>query len=130
MPHIIVEYSPNITDQVDVKGLCTDLLDTALETDIFEVGAVRVRAYAASAYAITDKHADNSFVDISVRMAAGRSQEIKRDLGDRLFAIACKGLEPLYQTPHFALSIEIREIDPSLSWRKNGMHDRLRGQTT
>ena len=37
-------------------------------------------------------------------------------------------LAPLFETPHFALSLEIREIDPALSWKKNAIHPRLRGK--
>jgi 5-carboxymethyl-2-hydroxymuconate isomerase len=32
----------------------------------------------------------------------------------------------LFETPHFALSLEVREIDPALSWKKNSIHLRLR----
>ena len=34
----------------------------------------------------------------------------------------------IFETPHFALSFEIREIDPQLSWKKNAIHLRLRGK--
>ncbi|MBI4046145.1 MAG: 5-carboxymethyl-2-hydroxymuconate isomerase, partial [Devosia nanyangense] len=37
-------------------------------------------------------------------------------------------LAPLFDTPHFALSLEIREIHPDLSWKKNAIHPRLRGK--
>jgi 5-carboxymethyl-2-hydroxymuconate isomerase len=32
----------------------------------------------------------------------------------------------LFGTPHFALSLEIREIEAALSWKKNSIHARLR----
>ncbi|KGB23054.1 hypothetical protein AtDm6_1923 [Acetobacter tropicalis] len=34
----------------------------------------------------------------------------------------------LLETQNFALSLEIREIESTLSWKKNAMHDRLRKQ--
>ncbi|TGU68353.1 5-carboxymethyl-2-hydroxymuconate isomerase, partial [Mesorhizobium sp. M1C.F.Ca.ET.144.01.1.1] len=37
-------------------------------------------------------------------------------------------LSSLFATPHFALSLEIREIDAELSWKKNAIHPRLRGK--
>ena len=42
------------------------------------------------------------------------------------FAAAEGALAPLFGSPHFALSLEIREIDPELSWKRNAMHARLR----
>ena len=47
MPHLTVEYSANLEDRTDLDALCAALLETVLETGLFEVGAVRVRALKA-----------------------------------------------------------------------------------
>ena len=44
MPHLTVEYSANLEGRTDLDALCAALLETVLETGLFEVGAVRVRA--------------------------------------------------------------------------------------
>lgn len=129
MPHCQIEYSANLHGRVDVAALCDRLLATILETGLFEVGAVRVRAFRADAHAIADRHADNGFIDISFRIGTGRSAEEKQRAGEAIFAAATDQLSPLFATPHFALSLEIREIDPVLSWKKNAIHPRLRAKT-
>ena len=127
MPHLTLEYSQNVDSSVDMAALCARLEDVLLDTGLFELGAIRVRALAAPYYSIADKLAPNGFIDMSLRIGAGRSLDDKKRVGDALFAAATAFLEPIFATPHFALSLEIREIDPALSWKKNAMHPRLRG---
>lgn len=128
MPHFIVEYSANLDGKTDIQGLCDAILDAAIDTKLFELGAIRVRALRCEAYAIADRLPKNGFVDLSLRLGAGRPAEVKKRLGDAVFAAAERFLAPLFETPHFALSFEIREIDPDFSWKKNAIHPRLRGK--
>lgn len=128
MPHLTVEYSANLDGRTDVARLCDALLATLLDTKLFEVGAVRVRAIRCEAYAIADRLPDNAFIDLNLRIGKGRSDEEKKRTGEALFACATQMLSPLFETPHFALSLEIREIDAALSWKKNAIHPRLRSQ--
>lgn len=128
MPHLTVEYSANLEGRTDLDALCAALLETVIETGLFEVGAVRVRALRADHYAIADRLPENAFVDLNFRIGKGRSAEEKKRTGDALFATASRLLAPLLETPHFALSLEIREIDAELSWKKNAIHPRLRGK--
>ncbi|MFT2214221.1 5-carboxymethyl-2-hydroxymuconate Delta-isomerase [Rhizobium giardinii] len=128
MPHLTVEYSANLEGRADLDALCRTLLETVLETGLFEIGAVRVRALKAEHYAIADRLAENSFIDLNLRIGKGRSADERKLTGEVLFAAASATLAPLFDTPHFALSLEIREIDAELSWKKNAIHPRLRGK--
>jgi 5-carboxymethyl-2-hydroxymuconate isomerase len=128
VPHFTIEYSANLDGRVDMKALCAEVLDAAMASGVFELGAVRVRAIRCEAYAIADRHPENGFIDLSLRLAAGRTPEVRKKLGDAVFDRMSAFLAPLFETPHFALSFEIREIDPNLSWKKNAIHPRLRGK--
>lgn len=128
MPHLTVEYSANLEARADMDGLCDTLLDAILATGLFEVGAVRVRALRADHFAIADRHPENGFIDLNFRIGAGRSAEDRKRTGEALFAAASAALAPLFETPHFAMSLEIREIDAEMSWKKNAIHPRLRGR--
>jgi len=126
MPHLTIEYSANLERQADVDALCRRLLATLVDSGLFEVGAVRVRALRCDHYAIADRAPANSFADLSLRIGSGRSTDDKRRAGEALFAASQEVFEPLFADQHFALSLEIREIDPELSWRRNSLHQRLR----
>lgn len=127
MPHCTLEYSANLDARADLAELCADVEAAILGTGLFELGAVRVRALRCEAYAIADRHVDNAFVDMSLRIGKGRSPEDRRRAGEAIFAAASKNLAPLLAKPHFALSLEVREIDAELSWKANAIHPRLRG---
>lgn len=126
MPHFTMDYSANLDGVVDFDGLCKAVHATILSTGLFELGAVRVRAFRADAYAVADLLPENGFIDMSFRIGKGRSAEEKKKTGEAIFATVTEFLSPLFKTPHFALTLEIREIDAELSWKKNAIHPRLR----
>lgn len=128
MPHLRLEYSANLDQRADMSAVCRAAHEAILTTGLFEIGAPRVRACPAPHYAIADRHVENGFVDMVFRLGAGRSAEDKKRAGDAIMAAVAAELAPLLAAPHFALSLEVVEIDPALSWKKNSMHARLRDQ--
>lgn len=126
MPHITIEYSANLDERLDMAQFCDVVLTAATSTGVLELPATRVRAIRCEHCAIADRHPDNGFVDVSVRMGRGRSEESKTATGEAIWQAMRAHCAPLYETPFFALSLELREIDPHLSWKENGIKPRLR----
>lgn len=126
MPHLTIEYSANLQAPTDIAGLCRSLHAAILATGLFEVGAVRVRAVACADYAVADLLGENGFADLRLRIGAGRSDADKTRVGEAVFAAAVAHFAPLFATPHFALTLDIVEIDAAYSWKKNAIHPRLR----
>lgn len=126
MPHVTIEYSANLDATADVAGLCRAIHEAMLGSGLFEIGAVRVRALRADRYAVADLDPRNGFVDVSVRIGVGRSVSDKKAVGEAVNEAAKAVLGPVLAEPHFALSVEVREIDATLSWKTNPMHARLR----
>ncbi|MBA8853470.1 5-carboxymethyl-2-hydroxymuconate isomerase [Ochrobactrum intermedium] len=126
MPHFTMEYSANLADSIDVGDLCKIVHGVILGTSLFEIGAIRVRAIRCDAYAIADLLDENAFIDMSFRIGKGRSALEKKSTGEAIFDAVARHLETLFATPHFALTLEIREIDAELSWKRNAIHPRTR----
>jgi 5-carboxymethyl-2-hydroxymuconate isomerase len=126
MPHLTIEYSANLDASTEIAALCHVLHEAMLQTGLFELGAIRVRAVRCTDYAIADLLADNSFADLRLRIGAGRSQDEKQRAGEVIFAAAAAHFARQFTTPHFALTLSIAEIDASVSWKKNAIHPRLR----
>jgi 5-carboxymethyl-2-hydroxymuconate isomerase len=126
MPHLTIEYSANLETRSDIAALCRVLHAALVQTGLFELGAIRVRALRCTDYAIADLLPDNSFADLRLRIGAGRNHDEKHKAGTALFAAATAHFAPLFDAPHFALTLSIAEIDASLSWKKNAIHPRLR----
>ena len=107
--------------------LCHAAHEALMASGLFEAGAPRVRAVACDAYAIADLAPANAFAAMVLRMGQGRSVADRKALGDRLMAAVAVVLAGPLATQHFALSLEIVEIDAAMSWKRNTMHARLRG---
>ena len=127
MPHCTLEYSANLDSKTDISALCREISAAILGTGLFEKGAIRVRALRCAAYSIADDLPENAFLDVSFRIGQGRSLADKKRAGEAIMAAASRRLAPLFETPHFALSLEVREIDAELSWKTKSIHPRLRG---
>ena len=109
-----------------MKKMTSVILETALATGFFEIGAVRVRGVKCEVYTVADDLPDNGFIDLSLRLGAGRSDEDKKHIGDAIFNALQEFLAEPLATEHFALSFEVREINPALSYKRNAIHPRLR----
>lgn len=125
MPHLTIQYSQNLEGHLDVSALCEDARLAMLETGTFPLGGIRVRAHPVKHYAIGDAHADNSFVDLILRMGIGRDHDTKHAAGAAIMAVAEHHAKPFLDTGFCAVALEIVEIDKDLSWKTNTIHSRI-----
>jgi 5-carboxymethyl-2-hydroxymuconate isomerase len=125
MPHIIIEYSANLEERMDLPGLINKLHLTTVGMEVFSLAAARTRAERRDDYRIADNNPENGFVHVIVRIGHGRSLEVKQQAGQVIFKALCEHLQPIYDTAPLGITLEIQEIDPDLSWRKNNLHERL-----
>ncbi len=104
-----------------------ELLDklhaTALDTGVFPIGGLRVRAYRADRYRIADKHPDNAFVHVTAMIGHGRPLDVQQTAGAQLFATLTAHLEPLFERSPLGISLNIREFHPVLNFKKNNLHE-------
>ena len=123
MPHAIIEYSANLEAQLDFPRFLTALRDSALATGVFPIGGVRVRAYRADHYVIADGHPDNAFVHVMLRVGHGRALPTRKRACEAIFATVCEQLADLYQRIPLGISLEMQEVDPVLTFKKNNLHE-------
>ena len=126
MPHIMIDYSANMEDAVDMAALCELLRKTGIETGVFPMAGIRVRAFRADHVAIADGDPRHGYIDISIRLRGGRTFEAKKAATEALFAAAKTFLEPVIAARPMALSMEMRDIDPELSPKLNTIRDHLK----
>jgi len=121
VPHQIVEYSSNLESQVDIAAMIRLLHETVAGIDAFPRAALRTRVARRDQYCIADHHPDNAFVHVLLRIASGRSPEVKKAAGDRIFRVLCDYLAPVQASTPLGISFEIQEIDPVFRWKKNNL---------
>jgi 5-carboxymethyl-2-hydroxymuconate isomerase len=118
MPHIIVEYSANLEDSLEVQKLVDDLHQVVVDSGVAEVAAIRTRAKRRDVYRVADGDPKNAFVHVVMRLRIGRSEEQRTTLADALLAATDKNLQRAYATHAIAITVEMEEID-NITARKN-----------
>ena len=121
MPHLIVEYSANAEEVVDFSEFCEVLRLAAIETGVFAIKGVRVRAIRCDHFAVADGSSENCFIDISIRLRGGRPLQTKRKAVEHLFEACRSHLSGAFGKRPLALSMEMRDIDPELSPKESSI---------
>lgn len=126
MPHFQIDYSANLEDAVDMAAFCEAIRAKAAEIETFPIAGIRVRAVRVDHVALADGDPAHGFVDISVRLRAGRPDEVKADATRRIFEAAERALAEAMATRSIALSLEMRDIDPALSPKSGTIREHMK----
>jgi 5-carboxymethyl-2-hydroxymuconate isomerase len=125
LPHLMVDYSPNLEDRVNFAALCNVLRLATIETGVFPMPGVRVRAMRADHVSIADGDAAHGYIDISVRLRGGRDPGARKAATAHIFAAAKDFLNEVMSRQPIALSLEMRDIDPDLSPKYGTIRDHM-----
>ena len=115
MPHVVIQYSANLEPLVDIHGLCKEfaIALVAMKAEdgkaLFPIGGTRVLAYPAQHYAVADAKGDYAFCYINLRIAAGRSEAMKKTTGDSLLALAQARFATAFEKHPVGVTLQIDE---------------------
>jgi 5-carboxymethyl-2-hydroxymuconate isomerase len=126
MPQIVIEYSSNLRGKLDIECFVEEVHNSVLRTEVFPLGGTITRAVEHTCYRIADGDPENAFVRITMRIRPGRSMEIKRGAGEKVFAAICNYLAPISDSAPLGISFEVQENDPDLTFGKNNLHDYMK----
>lgn len=129
MPHLIVEYSANLEHEIALDELLDKLRESALDTGIFPLGGLRVRALGIDRYRIADCDPDNGYVHVTALIGHGRPLDVRKRAGKRLFATLTEHLGNIYERSPLAISFNIQEFHPELNFKMNNLHQHVRRRT-
>lgn len=125
MPQIIIHYTGQLDAETDMKALCRQLADAMLTVrddegkQVFPTGGVRVMAYPAPHYAVSDGGAaglaagqfenagDYAFVYLNVRMGRGRSAAAQQRAGEVLTQVTHAHFAPLMARRHLGVTLQV-----------------------
>jgi 5-carboxymethyl-2-hydroxymuconate isomerase len=126
MPHFTIEYSANIDDLVDMGAVVEVVRKAAVETGIFPLGGIRVRAVKCEHYAIADGRPSFGFLDMVLRLGEGRDLATRQKAGEHIFKVLSAYLDPVFKNSKFALSFDMQINDKETSWKRNNIHEALK----
>ncbi len=129
MPHFSIEYSANLDAAVDIAEICELVRKAAVETGIFPLGGIRVRAIRCEHYAIAD---GASRLRLSGHAAAPwrRTRPRRAPEGGRAYfpRTVRSSRAAVRRRGRFALSFDMQINDKDMSWKRNTIHDALKAE--
>jgi len=126
LPHFIVEYTDNIKDEADIDKLFEEIHKVFIARDtIFPIGGIRSRAIELKEYRVADGAEDDAFVHAVLKIAAGRSQVIMKDVCDALFEVMKEHYSQVMSKRYLALSMELIEFSEAGTYKQNNIHARF-----
>jgi 5-carboxymethyl-2-hydroxymuconate isomerase len=128
MPHFTIEYSANLDARVDMGQVVEVVRKAAIETGIFPLGGIRVRAVRCEHYAIGDGNPDFAFLDMVLRLGEGRDLKTRKQAGEHVFRALSTYLDPVFTRCKFALSFDMQINDKETSWKRNNIHEALKAE--
>ena len=126
MPHFTLEYSGNLDALLDMGKAVEVVRKAAVETGIFPLGGIRVRAVRCEHYAIADGNRDLGFLAMVLRLGEGRDLATRKRAGEHIFKALSAYLDPVFANSKFALSFDMQINDKETSWKRNNIHDVLK----
>ena len=128
MPHFTIEYSANLDAHLDIAKAIEIIRQAAVETGIFPVGGIRVRAIRCEHYAIGDGNPEFGFLDLVLRLGEGRDLSTRKAAGEHIFRALSAYLDPVFGGCKFALSFDMQINDRETSWKRNNIHQALKAE--
>lgn len=104
MPHIIVEYSKNLEDQMQVGEMLIDMHE-ALTAQGIDKARIKTRGIAVDHAVVGDKGADGAIAHATLLLLEGRDLETKKQYGDAIHKVMV-GAAP----QNCAVTLEIRDM--------------------
>jgi 5-carboxymethyl-2-hydroxymuconate isomerase len=112
MPHLIVDYSPNLSaEELQPEQLLDTLVEAAIGTGLFPESGMRARMFAAQYARVASGEPHYAYINVSMRVGRGRSEEDRKVAGERIFAALQAHAQDLLTHRKVALSFEMRELD-------------------
>jgi len=126
MPHFTIEYSANLEPCVDMQAVVEVVRKAAVETGIFPLGGIRVRAIKCEHFAIADGSPQHGFLAMVLRLGEGRDLAARKKAGEHIFRALSDHLDPVFAATKFALSFDMQINDKETSWKRNNIHEALK----
>ncbi|KQX19132.1 MULTISPECIES: 5-carboxymethyl-2-hydroxymuconate Delta-isomerase [unclassified Sphingomonas] len=127
MAHAVVEWSDNLEGEADIGALLRLIAQAMRDADgVFPWGGIRVRGIKLTDYVIADDSGQDAFVNITIKIGAGRPAEFKRAFFGSLFERIKGHFAPLFERRYLALSMYVEEADEADSFKHNNIHARFK----
>lgn len=102
MPHIVLEYTDNISDKIHFEQVFSSLHSILHDLAGADLGSCKSRAIKLSHYFIGDGTEGHAFVHLDIKLLEGRSLVAKQQVGKAALAL----LEQHFQSADNTLNVQ------------------------
>ena len=112
MPHIIVEYTDNIHNDLNINEILQGINDSLIShKDLFSANGIRSRAVKLTNYKVGTGLNNDAFIHVTVKIASGRTKEAKETVLEQLFKTLETYVEQVPTDKKLSLSLELSELN-------------------
>ncbi len=111
MPHLTLEYSGNIKQQIRAHELFPKVHEVLVRLGPTKVEHCKSRAMRRDDYFIGDGGPRHAFVHLDVRLLSGRSLETKQGIGQQILKLLKGHFAPSLTELDLQITVEVRDID-------------------
>lgn len=110
MPHLIVEYSANLSDFPEAEALAALNAAVCASPEVMDEADLKTRFMRQGSFEIGTEPRQRAFVHAQLRLLSGRTPEAKQDLAGRVAGVL-RRLSPRPAGVLVQLSVEIVDMD-------------------
>jgi 5-carboxymethyl-2-hydroxymuconate isomerase len=127
VPNVLVEYTGNLKAEADIPGLLRIIARTIIEAGegVFPTAGIRVRALEVKDYVIADDDPEYAFVSITVRVARGRPEDVKKRTFGAVWEAVKAHLALVTARRLMAINMDVEEFGERLAYKQNSLHEKF-----
>lgn len=110
MPHLILEYSSNLSQEIEFSLLFPEMHRLLGEIGGIHVENCKSRAVRREAYYIGHGEPANAFIHLTVQILEGKPPEMREALGNALLGVLKRIYAPSAVEHRLQITVEIREM--------------------
>jgi 5-carboxymethyl-2-hydroxymuconate isomerase len=110
MPHVILEYSRNVIEELDFHPVFVRIHEALAATGAFAIEEIKSRAVCHDWHAVGSGRPQSAFVHVQLSILEGRSPEIRKAAGAAIMSIIRETFHQSWDELELSLSVEVREM--------------------
>lgn len=110
MPHLVLEYTDNVSQKVAFDDLFARLHQVLVATVSAAPEACKSRAVPLHTYYLADGRAGRALVHLTIAILAGRSDELKMNLSEQCLQVLTEFYRPSLAALDLQISVEVRDM--------------------
>jgi len=111
MPHLTLEYTPNLDQEIVADVLFARLHQVLAEVGGIAIGNCKSRIVCLDGYYIATGGPRNAFVHLTIRFLEGRAIELKQKVGRASLRVLDEYFAPSSATLDLQLTVEMQDIE-------------------